>query len=191
MATAVSSMSTICGRCARRVAPRRSTSAGRPTTCSCSTICSRCTGAVPSRERARCSSRWWRDGPEVAVLIEIASTKPGARDALAWSNHAWCRATGSDREADTSQARLHAMLTWLRERGAAAIPHAVGSFLDHLFGTWRILTAWRQPDDLRLCGLFHSVLATDMFERPLVGPDAIPELRALIGEVGSDQRSFE
>jgi hypothetical protein len=120
------------------------------------------------------------------VLSEIASTKVCARDPLAWSNHAWCRATGSAREADTSQARLHAMLTWLRERGAAAIPHAVGSFLDHLFGTWRILTAWRQPDDLRLCGLFHSVLATDMFERPLVGPDAIPELRALVGDVALD-----
>ena len=120
------------------------------------------------------------------MLSEITSTKAGARDPLAWSDHAWCRTAGSTREADTSQARMHAMLTWLRERGAAAIPHAVGSFLDHLFGTWRILTVWGQPHDLRLCGLFHSVLATDMFERPLVGPDAIPELRALVGDVALD-----
>jgi hypothetical protein len=120
------------------------------------------------------------------VLSEITSTKQGARDALAWSNHAWCSAADTAREADTSQARLHAMLAWLRERGAAAIPHAVGTFLDHLFGTWRILTAWGQPNDLRLCGLFHSVLATDMFERPLVGPDAIPELRAQVGAVALD-----
>jgi hypothetical protein len=120
------------------------------------------------------------------VLSEITSTKEAVRDALAWSNHAWCSATDAARETDTSQARLHAMLTWLRERGAAAIPHAIGAFLDHLFGTWRILTAWGQPDDLRLCGLFHSVLATDMFERPLVEPDAIPELRAQVGAVALD-----
>jgi len=121
------------------------------------------------------------------VLSEIASAKQAAHDALAWSNHAWCGATDAAREADTSQARLHAMLTWLRERGAAAVPHAVGSFLDHLLGTWRILTAWGQPEDLRLCGLFHSVLATDMFERPLVGPDALPELRAQVGAAALDR----
>ncbi len=121
------------------------------------------------------------------MLTEITGAKEAARDALAWSNHAWCSAADGAGEPDTSQARLHAMLAWLRERGAAAIPHAIGTFLDHLLGTWRILTAWGQPEDLRLCGLFHSVLATDMFERPLVGPDAIPELRALAGAVVVDR----
>jgi hypothetical protein len=125
-------------------------------------------------------------GGTAALLSEITSPKLGSCDRLAWSSHAWCGAIGSPREASTSQARLHAMLTWLRERGAAAIPHAVGSFLDHLFGTWRILTAWGQPDDLRLCGLVHSVLSTDLFETPLVGPDAIPELRALVGDAALD-----
>jgi hypothetical protein len=62
----------------------------------------------------------------------------------------------------------------------------MGSFLDHLVGTWKILTAWGQPEALRLAGLFHSVFATDFFERPLVPWEAIPELRQRIGGEATD-----
>jgi len=75
---------------------------------------------------------------------------------------------------------------WLRARRADQIPHTMGSFLDHLVGTWKILTAWGQPEALRLAGLFHSILATDFFERPLVPWEVVPELKARIGSEATE-----
>jgi hypothetical protein len=75
----------------------------------------------------------------------------------------------------------------LRERGADRIDHCRGTFRDHLVGTWTILSAWRQPREVRAFGLFHSAYSTDAFETSLFGFD---ERRLLREQIGAESESL-
>jgi hypothetical protein len=73
---------------------------------------------------------------------------------------------------------------FLVELGARDIVHrGARSLLDHLVGTEAILSAWSQPRDICLGGLFHSVYGNDVFRRQLVEPGRRSEMRARIGVV--------
>lgn len=77
--------------------------------------------------------------------------------------------------------RLRSLLECLSRRGAHGYAHAVGSFYEHLVGTWQILTAWHQPPTLCRAGLFHSVYATDFFSQPLFAGEERAEVASHIG----------
>jgi hypothetical protein len=67
---------------------------------------------------------------------------------------------------------------------AARIAHSGRSLLNHLVGTWSILSAWGASHHVRLAGLLHSVYSTEYFPvamqssaerdrfKQLVGPEA-------------------
>jgi hypothetical protein len=69
----------------------------------------------------------------------------------------------------------------IAERGADDKPHAVGSFRDHLAGTWQILTAWRQPLALRRLGLYHSFYSTEFYRPQLLAFEERALLREAVG----------
>src|SRR5580765_31001 len=69
----------------------------------------------------------------------------------------------------------------LIERGAGRLPHTGRAFVEHLIGTWRILTLWKQPPDLCLAGLYHSGYGTQHFHSSLFGHAERGGVRALIG----------
>ncbi|HEY8518067.1 MAG TPA: tetratricopeptide repeat protein [Candidatus Binatia bacterium] len=80
--------------------------------------------------------------------------------------------------------RLPELLDRLARHGASEIWHKHGTFLDHLLGVWRILAAWRQPRDVCLLGLMHSVYSNSFVRMKLFDStrDGRDEVRALIGE---------
>ncbi len=79
-----------------------------------------------------------------------------------------------------------AMVQFLDDRSADRVPHTIASFKEHLLGTYRILSAWNQPEEVCWAGLFHSVYSTDSFPHALLCPTERPELRALIGRYAEE-----
>lgn len=71
--------------------------------------------------------------------------------------------------------------TFLRDRGAARIPHPGGTLLGHLERTAERLQSWGAADSLRLAGLVHSAYGTDGFGTELVTPDDRTTLTQLVG----------
>jgi hypothetical protein len=45
------------------------------------------------------------------------------------------------------------------------IPHLTATLFDHLVGTYSLLQAWRNPQEICLAGLFHSIYGTAHFRR--------------------------
>jgi hypothetical protein len=77
---------------------------------------------------------------------------------------------------------LRGCLEALAQRGAAGLPHrAAQSFLDHLWGTYRILGAWGLPAAVRRAGLVHSCYSTQSFTQELFSFAERDQVRALIG----------
>lgn len=58
----------------------------------------------------------------------------------------------------------------LIQRRAGRSWHKHGSFKDHLFGIYRALTLWGQPNDVAMCGLFHSVYSNEYVDLALFDP---------------------
>ncbi|MDQ1833644.1 cyclophane-containing peptide 2OG-Fe(II) oxygenase YhhC [Massilia scottii] len=71
------------------------------------------------------------------------------------------------------------VLAFLRQQGAATVPHSDGSFLDHLKGVERILDRWGAPLEVRLAGLLHSVYGTEGFATTATVEPA--QVEALVG----------
>jgi hypothetical protein len=64
---------------------------------------------------------------------------------------------------------------------AAALRHSGRSFLEHLYGTWRILADWRSPVAACRAGLFHSAYSTASYPHALFPLQRRKALRAMIG----------
>jgi hypothetical protein len=69
----------------------------------------------------------------------------------------------------------------LTVRGARDIPHSGRTLLDHLVGTYRVLSAWGQREAVCLAGLFHSCYGTEAFAPALFGADEREDVRDVIG----------
>lgn len=72
-------------------------------------------------------------------------------------------------------------LELLRASGAHTVPHSGRTLLDHLAGTYRLLTDWRNPEPICAGGLFHSVYGTNVFRRQVIKPWQRDQVRAVIG----------
>lgn len=79
---------------------------------------------------------------------------------------------------------LGSAIRLLAGRNAAISWHKHGVFLDHLIGTYRILRLWGEPRATCLCGLFHSVYATEYVDLALF--NARTERGVLADAVGRD-----
>ncbi|CAN1175767.1 Lysine--tRNA ligase, cytoplasmic [Linum perenne] len=77
-------------------------------------------------------------------------------------------------------ANLPFLLSSLHEAGAGEFWHKDGTFIEHLYGTFRILHQWGAPPDICLAGLFHSAYAASYLGRPLFR--CRDDVRGLIGE---------
>ena len=76
------------------------------------------------------------------------------------------------------------MFAALDKPGFSQFPHARSSFAEHLKGTFSILSAWRQPRDVRRAGLFHTSYGGDLFifhYWEAQSPEERAELSALVG----------
>jgi hypothetical protein len=71
--------------------------------------------------------------------------------------------------------------TWLRRRGAEAIPHPGGTLYAHLSRVHDQLGALGLDGDLRLAGLAHAAYGTDGFDVALLGHTDRAPLQDLIG----------
>ncbi|GJV58746.1 tetratricopeptide-like helical domain containing protein [Tanacetum coccineum] len=87
-------------------------------------------------------------------------------------------------ELENIDVNLPTLIAVLKSVGAGECWHKHGSFLDHLFDTYRILKLWGAPDAVCLCGLFHSAYSNSykslaIFD-PSTGRDSI---RTHVGEL--------
>lgn len=74
-------------------------------------------------------------------------------------------------------------LRMMGQRRAGRSWHKHGSFKDHLYGTYRMLTLWRQPREVCLAGLLHSVYSNEYVDLALFDPaDGRAILRERVGE---------
>lgn len=64
---------------------------------------------------------------------------------------------------------------------AACLPHSGRTFLDHLVGTHRILTAWGLPPSVCSAGLLHSAYSTQYYPHALFALGSRHRLRLLVG----------
>lgn len=65
---------------------------------------------------------------------------------------------------------LPALVRLMAQHRAGRSWHKHGSFKDHLYGTYRVLTLWRQPREICLCGLLHSVYSNEYVDLALFDP---------------------
>jgi hypothetical protein len=77
----------------------------------------------------------------------------------------------------------HVIRAALRHRRAHLVRHRGQSLEQHLFNTFHILTAWRQPPRVRYAGLLHSVYSTDVFTHPTFAVTERDQVRALVGPI--------
>lgn len=82
-----------------------------------------------------------------------------------------------------STVSLKAALALLASRGAAELAHGAERTLgDHLRGTMRILSHWRQPSEVVAAGLLHSVYSTDIYRQTLIPLAERKTVAAAVGE---------
>jgi hypothetical protein len=71
--------------------------------------------------------------------------------------------------------------------GAVEFAHASTTFFEHLKGTFGILAAWDQPEEVRRTGLVHTAYSGDLFQFFLFDAnkeEERAELREILGEKG-------
>lgn len=78
--------------------------------------------------------------------------------------------------------KLPSLVAVLRSVGAGECWHKHGSFLDHLVDIYRILRIWGAPDDVCLCGLFHSAYSNSYVNLAIFDPNTGREV--VRGHVG-------
>lgn len=75
------------------------------------------------------------------------------------------------------------LVAFLRAEGAGDLTHArAGTLLDHLAGTYEIVSRWEQPAAIAHAALIHSVYGTDVYGRALLPLARRHELVSLAGE---------
>jgi len=81
---------------------------------------------------------------------------------------------------DACDPKLSELLEALSKHGASECWHKHGTFKQHLFGVWRILYLWKQPQEVCRCGLFHSAYSNSYVNLAIFKPD---EDRSLLGSL--------
>ncbi len=69
----------------------------------------------------------------------------------------------------------------LHRLGAHRVPHSGRTLLDHLKGTYELLTQWGSTETTCIAGLFHSVYGTRTFAPSLLGHDRREKIRGVLG----------
>lgn len=67
--------------------------------------------------------------------------------------------------------KLPSLISVLQSVGAGECWHKHGSFLVHLIEVYRILKLWSAPDDVALCGLFHSAYSNSYVNLAIFDPN--------------------
>lgn len=75
---------------------------------------------------------------------------------------------------------------FLLARGAGEIDHYGRPLLAHLKGTFELLRQWRNPDEVCVAGLFHSVYGTENLTANGLDLSYRPEVQALIGRCSEE-----
>lgn len=70
----------------------------------------------------------------------------------------------------------------LQELSADENAHSGRTLLDHLRGTYDLLVAWGNTDDVCVGGLFHSIYGTEYYTLQSASLDRRAEVAAIIGE---------
>lgn len=70
---------------------------------------------------------------------------------------------------------------FLLARGAGEIDHYGRPLLAHLKGTYELLRQWRNPDEVCIAGLFHSVYGTENLTDKAIDLSYRSQVQALIG----------
>ena len=70
---------------------------------------------------------------------------------------------------------------FLLARGVGEIDHYGRPLLDHLKGTYELLRQWRNPDEVCIGGLFHSVYGTENLTDKAIELSHRSQVQALIG----------
>jgi len=71
---------------------------------------------------------------------------------------------------------------FLMQLGTTGIPHSGRSLYEHLAGVSAILHAWRQPEEVHLAGMFHSIYSTEKYRHATLPMSERGRLREVIGE---------
>jgi hypothetical protein len=75
--------------------------------------------------------------------------------------------------------------TFLKNLGAAWLPHAGQTYLEHLTAVYHGLKLWGHNDDVCAAGFFHSIYGTERFNAfklPLTARDTVREIAGEYGE---------
>ena len=83
---------------------------------------------------------------------------------------------------DETEERLKQAMALLEVAGAAEAGQPSGTLMQHLRGTYDLLTAWTCPMHVRLAGLCHSVYGTEVFTKETIPLHAREHLKEAIGE---------
>jgi hypothetical protein len=75
-----------------------------------------------------------------------------------------------DEEYAAIDPELPLLIRLVSDRRAGRSWHKHGSFKDHLYGVYRMLTLWRQPRDVCFAGLLHSVYSNEYVDLALFDP---------------------
>jgi hypothetical protein len=78
--------------------------------------------------------------------------------------------------------KYDACIAFLQRFDAHKIKHSKRTLLDHLVGTFEILQAASQPEEISFAGLFHSIYGTNAFVHQTLSLGNRSELVGLIGE---------
>jgi hypothetical protein len=70
---------------------------------------------------------------------------------------------------------------FLLARGSGEIDHYGRPLLAHLKGTYELLRDWRNPDEVCVAGLFHSVYGTENLTASILDLSYRTQVQALIG----------
>ena len=76
---------------------------------------------------------------------------------------------------------MNSILNFLDRQGADRLPHGPRTLNDHLLGTLKILSHWRQPQEVLAAGLLHSIYGTDHFRERLVPLSERNQVRQIVG----------
>ncbi|KAH7840260.1 hypothetical protein Vadar_014808 [Vaccinium darrowii] len=77
---------------------------------------------------------------------------------------------------------LPSLISLLRSVNASQCWHKHGTFLDHLLDIHRILTLWKSPPSVSLCGLFHSAYSNSYVNLAIFDPTTgRDEVRSHVG----------
>ncbi|XP_014497823.1 uncharacterized protein LOC106759255 [Vigna radiata var. radiata] len=99
------------------------------------------------------------------LLFTISTTMPSSTETLLERARPFLRG-----ELQSIDENLPALVGVLQNVGAGECWHKHGSFLHHLLDIYRILTLWKAPRSVCLCGLFHSAYSNSYVNLAIFDP---------------------